>query len=98
MLEAGIAARARFDIIRYAQVWEDAEVLVAALSGPRGRSFLSVCSAGDNALALLLLDPRRVVVRDLAEAQLHCLRIRLAAMRELTWAEFVALMQPPKSH
>jgi len=36
-------------------------------------------------------------VRDLAEAQLHCLRIRLAAMRELTWAQFVALMQPPKS-
>jgi S-adenosylmethionine-diacylglycerol 3-amino-3-carboxypropyl transferase len=97
MPEAGIAATARFDIIRYAQVWEDADVLVTALSGPPGRSFLSVCSAGDNALALLLLDPRRVVVRDLAEAQLHCLRIRLAAMRELTWAEFVALMQPPKS-
>jgi hypothetical protein len=30
MLEAGIAAKARFDIIRYAQVWEDADVLVAA--------------------------------------------------------------------
>ena len=52
MPEAGIAATARFDIIRYAQVWEDADVLVTALRGPPGRSFLSVCSAGDNALAL----------------------------------------------
>ena len=95
MPDAGIAAKARFDIIRYAQVWEDAEVLVDALRGPAGRAFLSVCSAGDNALALLLLDPARVVARDLAEAQLHCLRIRIAAMRALDWREFVALMQPP---
>jgi S-adenosylmethionine-diacylglycerol 3-amino-3-carboxypropyl transferase len=94
MADAGIAAKARFDLIRYAQVWEDADVLVAALRGPPGRSFLSVCSAGDNALALLVLDPQRVVVRDLAEAQLHCLRIRIAAMQELAWPEFAALLQP----
>lgn len=97
MGEAGIATKARFDIIRYAQVWEDAEVLVDALRGAPGRSFLSVCSAGDNALALLLLDPTRVVVRDLAEAQLHCLRIRIAAMHALSWREFVILMQPPSA-
>lgn len=94
MPEAGIATKARFDIVRYAQVWEDADVLVEALAGPPGRAFLSVCSAGDNALALLLLDPRSVVVRDLSEAQLHCLAVRIAAMRTLAWAEFVALMEP----
>ena len=92
--DAGIAAKARFDIIRYAQVWEDADVLLDALQGPPGRSFLSVCSAGDNALALLLLDPERVVVRDLSEAQLHCLRIRIAAMRELDRSDFIALLEP----
>lgn len=97
MPEAGIATKARFDIVRYAQVWEDAEVLVEALAGPPGRVFLSVCSAGDNALALLLLDPRLVVVRDLSEAQLHCLAVRIAAMRALGWAEFVALMEPTPS-
>ena len=95
MPEAGIAAKARFDIVRYAQVWEDADVLVDVLRGPPGRSFLSVCSAGDNALALLLLDPSRVVVRDLSDAQLACLRLRLAALRALPWRDFVALMQPP---
>lgn len=95
--DAGIAAKARFDIIRYAQVWEDADVLLDALRGPPGRSFLSVCSAGDNALALLLLDPERVIVRDLSEAQLHCLRIRIAAMRELDWADFIALLEPGPS-
>ncbi|NVO12412.1 MAG: DUF3419 family protein [Rhodoplanes sp.] len=94
MPETGIASKARFDIVRYAQVWEDADILVDALAGPPGRTFLSVCSAGDNALALLLLDPRTVVVRDLSEAQLHCLAVRIAAMRTLAWAEFVALMEP----
>lgn len=92
--DGGIAAKARFDIIRYAQVWEDADILVEALQGPPGRSFLSVCSAGDNALALLLLDPARVVVRDLSDAQLHCLRIRIAAVRELDWEDFVTLLEP----
>lgn len=91
---AGIAAKARFDIVRYAQVWEDADALLAALQGQPGRSFLSVCSAGDNALALLLLDPERVLVRDLSEAQLHCLRIRIAAMRAFDWSDFVALLEP----
>ena len=52
-----IAAKAAFDHIRYAQLWEDAEVLVAAI-GPRpGGRLVSICSAGDNALAMLLCDP-----------------------------------------
>ena len=49
-----IAAKAAFDHIRYAQLWEDAEVLVDAI-GPRpGGRLVSICSAGDNALAMLL--------------------------------------------
>ena len=92
MGDTGIAGRARFDIIRYAQVWEDADVLVAAMGPGAGRRFLSVCSAGDNALALLLLDPREVVAADLSATQLECLGLRLAAVAALDHAEFLELM------
>jgi hypothetical protein len=48
-----IEDRARFDLVRYANVWEDAEVLCAALAPAAGRRLLSIASAGDNAFALL---------------------------------------------
>ncbi|MEN9545094.1 MAG: hypothetical protein RLZZ598_1927 [Pseudomonadota bacterium] len=92
MAEPGIAGRARFDTIRYAQVWEDAEVLVEAMGPGTGRRFLSIGSAGDNALALLLLDPREVVAVDLSPAQLECLALRLAALPVLSHEEFLELM------
>jgi S-adenosylmethionine-diacylglycerol 3-amino-3-carboxypropyl transferase len=89
---ADIAQKARFDLIRYAQAWEDSDVLCEAL-GPRpGGSLLSICAAGDNALALLTLDPARVVAVDLSSAQLACLRLRMAAMRRLDHAGFLELL------
>ena len=58
-MEADIASHASFDDIRYAQLWEDAYLLVEALGEQRGRTLVSICSAGDNALAMLTLDPAR---------------------------------------
>ncbi len=87
-----IAAKASFARIRYAQVWEDADVLLKALDTGPGRTFVSICSAGDNALALLTLDPERVVAVDLSAAQLSCLRLRMAAYASLDHEEFLALM------
>ena len=55
------AARADFSAIRYAQCWEDADVLVAALDPQPGHVCLSIASAGDNALALLSRGPARVI-------------------------------------
>jgi S-adenosylmethionine-diacylglycerol 3-amino-3-carboxypropyl transferase len=89
---AQIEHKADFGGIRYAQLWEDADVLVSALDGPPGRHFVSICSAGDNALALLTLDPARVTVVDLSAAQIECLSFRIAAMRELEHAEYLELL------
>ncbi|MGO9392977.1 DUF3419 family protein [Rhodoblastus sp.] len=87
-----IAEKASFDLIRYAQAWEDADILCEAI-GPRpGGSLLSICAAGDNALALLTLDPARVVAVDLSPPQLACLRIRIAAMRRLDHDAFLELL------
>ncbi|MBA2671333.1 MAG: DUF3419 family protein [Gemmatimonadetes bacterium] len=85
--------RVAWDRIRYASVWEDADVLCEALRpvATRGR-LLSIASAGDNALALLTLDPAEVVAVDLNTAQLACLELRVAAFRELEEAELLAFL------
>lgn len=92
MTGAEIAIKAKFDHIRYAQLWEDSDVLLKALGDQRGNTLVSICSAGDNALAMLLLDPARVVAIDLSPAQIACLNIRIAAYRSLSHAEFLELL------
>ncbi|HEV2147354.1 MAG TPA: DUF3419 family protein [Longimicrobiaceae bacterium] len=76
--------RAAWDFIRYASVWEDADLLCAALAPTAaGGRLLSVASAGDNALALLTMDPAEVVAVDLNPAQLAAAELRIAAFRHL---------------
>lgn len=87
-----IAQKAAFAQIRYAQVWEDADVLLAGLDIQPGETCLSIASAGDNALALLTAQPARVVALDLNPAQLYCLALRVAAYRTLTHDELLQLM------
>ncbi|MEO0464456.1 MAG: DUF3419 family protein [Pseudomonadota bacterium] len=87
-----IASKAAFDQIRYAQLWEDGEVLVSAM-GPRpGARLLSIASAGDNAIALLLSDPAEVIAADLSKAQLACLALRIAAWPILDHSELMELL------
>ncbi|SMX45686.1 DUF3419 family protein [Actibacterium lipolyticum] len=92
MTDTHITERARFDQIRYAQLWEDADVLTQAMGDVDGETLVSVCSAGDNALALLLLNPARVYAADLSPVQLECLRLRIGAYRNLDHSAFLELM------
>ena len=87
---------AAFDFVRYASVWEDADILCEALApvAPSGR-LLSIASAGDNALALLTLDPAEVVAVDLNPAQIACLELRIAAFRTLDDASLRMLLGVP---
>ena len=90
---------AAFDFVRYASVWEDADVLCEALAPvARGGRLLSIASAGDNALALLTLDPAEVVAVDLNLAQLACLELRIAAFRALDDRELLEFLgMPPET-
>ena len=72
-----------FSFIRYAQCWEDADILLRALDINRGDVCLSIASAGDNTLALLTRSPQRVIALDLNPAQIACLELRVAAYRAL---------------
>ena len=48
-----ILERTGVSVVRYAQVWEDADVLLAGLDVRPGDACVSIASAGDNTLALL---------------------------------------------
>jgi S-adenosylmethionine-diacylglycerol 3-amino-3-carboxypropyl transferase len=87
-----LARRADFSEIRYAQCWEDADVLLAGLDVQPGDTCLSIASAGDNTLALLGQRPGRVIALDLSEAQLACLELRVAAYRALSHSELLVLI------
>jgi len=90
---ASIERRAPFDFIRYGSVWEDADVLCEALAPvARGARLCSIASAGDNALALLTLDPAEVVAVDLSAAQLACVALRVATFRRLDGAARLAFL------
>lgn len=88
-LGEGIERRVALDFIRYGNCWEDADVLCAALQVGPGKRVLSICSAGDNVLALLA-EGAAVVAADLNPTQLACLELRCAAFRSL---EYNAVLQ-----
>ena len=92
---AGSEADAHADfrsIIRYAQCWEDADILMAGLDIQTGNVCLSIASAGENSLSMLAYGPARVVAVDLNPAQLAALELRVAAYRTLAHAELLELI------
>ena len=84
-----IASRTSFAKIRYAQVWEDGDILTEALAPQPGDHILSIASAGDNALALLANDPERVLAVDMNPSQIACVELRVAALRSLSHRELL---------
>lgn len=86
------ASHADFSAIRYAQCWEDADILMDGLAILPGDTCLSIASAGDNSLAMLACGAGRVVALDLNPAQLACLELRVAAYRELSHPELLELI------
>lgn len=87
-----ITTKADFSEVRYAQCWEDADILLEALDVRPGKICVSIASSGDNALSLLSKSPERVIALDLSPAQLACVELRVAAYRELEHPELLELI------
>ena len=87
-----LTEKAKFDFIRYANVWEDASVLAAALQIQAGEKVLSIASAGDNCFYLLKDQPSLVVAADLSEAQLHLVALKKTAIKHLSRNEVLNLL------
>lgn len=86
------ASRADFSRIRYAQCWEDADILLDALNIEPGDVCLSIASAGDNAFSMLSRGAGRVIAVDLNPAQIACVELRRAAYATLSHPELLELI------
>lgn len=86
------SASSPFTILRYAQCWEDADILLAGLNVQPGDVCVSIASAGDNTLSLLTRAPGRVIAVDLNPTQIAALELRVAAYRTLSHGELLELI------
>jgi S-adenosylmethionine-diacylglycerol 3-amino-3-carboxypropyl transferase len=83
---AEVAERADFSLIRYAQCWEDTDVVLEGLAARPGDRCFSVASGGDNTLAMLAAAPAEVIAVDLSPAQIHLVELKAASFKVLPYA------------
>lgn len=80
-----IENRASFNFIRYANCWEDADILLEALEIKEDSKCLSIASAGDNSFSMLSQNPKIVVAVDLNPTQLATVELKKAAFQNFDY-------------
>ncbi len=81
-----------FELIRYANCWEDADILLKGLNVNAGSKVLSIASAGDNSFSLLTADPEEVTAVDISNVQLYLVELKKTAIIHLSQEEFIAFI------
>lgn len=89
-MSEGIETRAKFDKIRYANCWEDPELLLECFDS--GKKYISIASAGDNSLSLLVKNPELVYAVDLSIPQVACCELKKHAIKFLDYQTFLKLL------
>lgn len=92
MTKQDLTKRVDFNIIRYANCWEDADILLAGLLPAPGSKVLSIGSAGDNSFSFLVTDPELVVAMDINPVQLFLIELKKVCIRNLEWEETLAFL------
>lgn len=78
--------------INYSQCWEDTNLLKRALSISHDDVALSITSGGDNTLALLLENPKKIFSIDINPSQNHVAELKLQAAKILSHEEYLELL------
>jgi S-adenosylmethionine-diacylglycerol 3-amino-3-carboxypropyl transferase len=78
--------------IKYANCWEDADLLLTAVPNNAKGNFFSIASGGDNSLALLTKNPKTLIVVDMNAAQLYLLELKIAAFKFLEYEELLSFL------
>lgn len=91
-MEESLENRVDLKIIRYANCWEDADILLEALAPKEGGKYLSIASAGDNSFALLANSPSLVLAIDLNFSQLACVELKKEAFRHLPYEQMLQFL------
>ncbi|SDF87472.1 S-adenosylmethionine-diacylglycerol 3-amino-3-carboxypropyl transferase [Dyadobacter soli] len=92
MTKTDLTERVNFEIIRYANCWEDADILLEGLSPMPGSKVLSIGSAGDNSFSFLITDPELVVAVDVNRIQLFLIELKKVCIQNLEWDETLAFL------
>ena len=87
-----LTEKVAFDLIRYANCWEDADVLLRGLNPDPGSKILSIGSAGDNSFSLLTTQPEMVVAVDVNPIQLFLIELKKAAIQHLEYDDVLAFL------
>ncbi|MEO5644266.1 MAG: DUF3419 family protein [Bacteroidia bacterium] len=78
-----LTTRVNFELIRYANCWEDADILLEGLEPKEGSKILSIASAGDNSFSLLAANPEMVVAVDINKIQLYLVALKKVCIKNL---------------
>lgn len=87
-----IQHRAKFDKIRYANCWEDSELLLESFEITSTSKCISIASAGDNSLSLLVKNPQLVYAVDLSIPQIACCELKKYAVKFLDYDTFLKFL------
>lgn len=89
---ANLKESVNFDLIRYANCWEDAEVLLEGLDLNTKSRVLSIASAGDNSLSLLSKSPEVVCAVDLSLPQLYLTEVKRTGFETLEYPDLLIFL------
>jgi len=92
LVKSEVEDYAKFDIIRYAQVWEDADILIEALDINENDNILSIASAGENAISMLIKNPNKIYAIDLNFNQIVCTEFKIACFKYLDYENCMKLI------
>lgn len=87
-----LAEKVPFHFIRYANCWEDAEVLMKGLEPAPGGKILSIGSAGDNCFSLLTSNPSLLVAADINPTQLYLIELKKLGFLHFEYEELLAFL------
>jgi S-adenosylmethionine-diacylglycerol 3-amino-3-carboxypropyl transferase len=81
-----------FSIIRYANCWEDADVLLQHLALEPNDNVISVASGGDNSFSMLVADNVMVHAVDINPLQLYVCEIKKQAIKALDYESYLRFL------
>jgi len=91
-MRKSLTEKVSFDFIRYANCWEDADVLLKGLNLKSGGKILSIGSAGDNSFSLLTTYPEMVLAIDVNKTQLYLIELKQVCIKNLEYEELLGFL------
>jgi len=91
-MDKEIQNRAKFNKIRYANCWEDPELLLKSFEITPEKKCVSIASAGDNSMSLLIGNPQVVYAVDLSIPQIACSELKKYSIKFLDYESFLKIL------